>query len=204
MEFKEYLKILRQEKNIVISSIIILMIFTTIFTVEKPVSYASDLALLISRKGAQATDNYKYDGYYAVQASDIFSDNISQWLASASIASEIYSRAKIESGFVDFKRFSKIFKAKKLSSQYVEVRYETKDEQSAATIARAIVDVLQEKTDSLSKSSNEEISFNIIYNDPLVIKSVDSIWWNNLLAVLGGLFLGIMLALGKNYFSSND
>ncbi len=200
MEFKEYLKILRQEKNIIIGSIIVLMIFATIATLEKPVSFASDLVLLISRKGTQATDNYKYDGYYAVQASDIFSDNISQWLASASIASEIYSRAGIKSDFTDFKNFSKVFKANKLSSQYVEVRYETKDEQSAKIIARAIRDVLQEKTDSLSKSSNEEISFNIIYNDPLVIKSENSIWRNNLLAVFGGLFLGVLLAFAKNYF----
>ncbi len=200
MEFKEYLKILKQEKGIIIGSVIILMIFTTSFTLNKPVSYASDLTLLISRKGTQATDNYKYDGYYAVQASDIFSDNISQWLASASVASEIYSRAKIKTDFTDFKQFSKLFKAKKLSSQYVEVRYETPDEQSAKVIARAIVDVLQEKTDSLSKSSNEEIAFNIIYNDPLVIKSENSIWWNNSLAIIGGLFLGILLVFGKNYF----
>ncbi len=200
MEFREYLKILRQEKNIIIGSVIVLMIFTSVFTMKKPVSYASDLVLLISRKGTQATDNYKYDGYYAVQASDVFSDNISQWLSSASVASEIYSRAGIKSDFSDFRQFSKIFKAKKLSSQYVEVRYETKDEQSAKVIARAIVDVLQEKTDSLSKASNEEIAFSIIYNDPFVIRSANSLWWNNALAVLGGLFLGVMLAFGKNYF----
>ncbi len=200
MELREYLKILKQEKNIISGTIVILMVFATIFTIEKPVSFASDLMLLISRKGTQATDNYKYDGYYAVQASDVFSDNISQWLASASVASEIYSRAKIKTDFTDFKQFSKIFKAKKLSSQYVEVRYETPDEQSAKVIARAIVDVLQEKTDSLSKSSNEEISFNIIYNDPLVIRSENSVWWNNLMAIFGGLFIGILLAFGKNYF----
>jgi len=200
MELREYLKILRQEKNIISGSVVILMVFATIFTLLKPVSFSSDLALLISRKGTQATDNYKYDGYYAVQASDIFSDNISQWLASASVASEIYSRANMKADFTDFKQFSKIFKATKLSSQYVDVRYSAKDEQSAKVIARAIVDVLQEKTDSLSKSSNEEISFNIIYNDPLVVRSENSIWWNNLLAAIGGLFLGILLAFGKNYF----
>jgi len=71
MEFREYLKILQQEKSIIINTVIILMFFTTVFTLLRPVSYASDLVLLISRKGTQATDNYKYDGYYAVQASDI-------------------------------------------------------------------------------------------------------------------------------------
>lgn len=200
MEFKEYLKILQQEKNIIIGSIVILVFFTALLTFFKPANYTSDLTLLVSRKGTQATDNYKYDGYYAVQASDVFGDNVSQWLASASIASEIYSKAGIKVDFTDFKQFSKIFKAKKLSSQYVEVRYETKDERSAKVIAHAIVDVLQEKTDSLGKSSNEEISFNIIYNDPLVIKSVNNIWLNSLLAALGGLFLGVLLAFGKNYF----
>lgn len=201
MELKEYFKILHKEKKTIATSIIILMVFATIFTIRKPVSYDNDLMILISRNGTQATADYKYDGYYAVQASDVFADNISQWLVNASVAGEVYSRAGIKSDFANFKQLSKRFKAKKLSSQYVEVTYATKDEESAKKIAHAMVDILQEKTDSLNKASNEEISFKVIYNDPLTIKSENNIWWNNLYALFGGLFMGVFLALGKNYLS---
>lgn len=201
MEFKEYLQIFKKQKNTVINSVIALVILTAAFTLVKPVTYDNDLTILVARSGTQATSDYKYDGYYAAQASDTFADNVSQWLASASLVSEIYSRAKIAADFGNLKAFSKAFKAEKLSSQYVEVRYQTKDRESAVKLARSIADVLQEKADSLSKAGNDEMSFKIIYNDPFTLKSGNNMLTGIALAVFAGLFLGILMAFGKEYFN---
>ncbi|MBU4141322.1 hypothetical protein KKE99_00400 [Patescibacteria group bacterium] len=200
MELKEYIRIFKKEKNIISGTVLLVFISTLIFSGLKEVSCENDMLLLISRSGTQNTADYKYDGYYAVQASDIFADNASQWLASASIASEIYIRAKAESELRSLKDFSKIFKADKLSSQYVRVRYRSKDKETAIDLAHAITDVLQEKADLLSRSSIEQISFKIIYSDPLSIESKSDFLLNGILAIIGGLFLGIFMALGKNYF----
>jgi len=202
MEFKEYIKIFRKQKKIIFDAAIVVFISAMVFTFLKPVSYDNDLALLISRKGAQETANYKYDGYYAGQAADAFADNVSQWLSSASLVNEIYSRAKINNDFASFKNFSKVFKAKKMASQYIEVRYQTKDSKEAVDIAHAIVDVLQEKADSLSKANNEEVSFKIIYNDPFTLREENNIFFNAILAIVGGLFLGMFAALAKEYFNN--
>jgi len=201
MELKEYIRIFKKEKNIISGTVLLVFISTLIFSGLKEVSCENDMLLLISRSGTQNTADYKYDGYYAVQASDIFADNASQWLASASIASEIYIRAKAESELRSLKDFSKIFKADKLSSQYVRVRYRSKDKETAIDLAHAITDVLQEKADLLSRSSIEQISFKIIYSDPLSIESKSDFLLNGILAIIGGLFLGIFMALGKNYFN---
>lgn len=201
MELKQYIEIFKKEKNVISGAVLFVLVLTLIFSGIKEVSYENDMLLLISRNGTQNTADYKYDGYYAVQASDIFADNVSQWLASASVASEIYSRAKVKNGLQSLKDFSKIFKAEKLSSQYVRVRYQTKDKETAISLARAMADVLQEKADLLSASSSEQIAFRIIYSDPLTVESKKDILLNSVLAIAGGLFLGIFLALGKNYFS---
>ncbi|MFH1048836.1 MAG: hypothetical protein V1732_04190 [Patescibacteria group bacterium] len=201
MELKEYIRIFKKEKNIISGTVLLVLILTLIFSGLKEVSCENDMLLLISRSGTQNTADYKYDGYYAVQASDIFADNASQWLASASIASEIYIRAKAESELRSLKDFSKIFKADKLSSQYVRVRYRSKDKETAIDLAHAITDVLQEKADLLSRSSTEQIGFKVIYSDPLSIESKSDFLLNGILAIIGGLFLGIFMALGKNYFN---
>jgi capsular polysaccharide biosynthesis protein len=202
MELKEYIRIIKKQKNVILNSVIALVILTTAFSLAKPVSYENDLILLVGRKGTQDTDNYKYDGYYAVQASDIFADNVSQWLGNASLVKEIYSRAGVKNESGSLRGFTKMFKAKKLSSQYVEVRYATADSQSAVKLAHAIVDVLGERAEALRTASNEEISFKIIYNDPLTIKTSNNLLLNNILALVGGLVIGIFLALGKEYFKS--
>lgn len=201
MELKEYIKIFKKEKNVISSAVLLVLVLTLAFSGLKGVSYENDMLLLISRSGTQNTADYKYDGYYAVQASDIFADNVSQWLASASVASEIYIRAKEESEMKTLKNFSKVFKADKLSSQYVRVRYQTKNKETAISLAHAITDVLQKKADLLSASSAEQIGFKVIYSDPLSIESKSDFLLNGVLAIIGGMFLGILMALGKNYFS---
>jgi capsular polysaccharide biosynthesis protein len=181
--------------------VLVLLFLVTVFSGLKSIFYENDMLLLISRNGTQNTADYKYDGYYAVQASDVFADNISQWLSSASVASEIYSRAGAENKMRSLKDFSKVFKADKLSSQYVRVRYETNDKETAIKLARAMTDVLQEKADLLSASSIEQIGFKIIYSDPLSVKVQSDFVLNGILAIMGGLFLGVFIVLGKNYLS---
>lgn len=200
MELKEYIRIFKKEKNIISSAVLLVLVLTLIFSSLKGTYFDNDMLLLISRNGTQDTPDYKYDGYYAVQASDIFADNISQWLASASIINEIYLRAKAENEMRSLKDFSKAFKADKLSSQYVRVRYRTKDAEMAKNLAHALADVLQEKADLLSSSSNEQIGFKVIYSDPLSVENKADFLLNGILAVIGGLFLGMFTALGKNYF----
>lgn len=202
MELKEYIGIFKKEKKVISGTILSVLVFVLILSGLKGAYYDNDMLLLISRSGTQNTPDYKYDGYYAVQASDIFSDNVSQWLGSASIANEIYTRAKAESEMRSLKDFSKVFKADKLSSQYVRVRYQTSSREAAIKLAHAMADVLQEKADLLSKSSVEQIGFKVIYSDPLSVESKSDLLFNGILAVIGGLFLGIFMALGKNYFEN--
>lgn len=201
MELKEYFKIFKKEKNIISSTILVLLVLVLIFSSLRGVFFENDMLLLISRNGTQNTPDYKYDGYYAVQASDVFADNVSQWLGSASVANEIYARAKAENEMKSLKDFSKVFKADKLSSQYIKVRYSSKDKETAINLAHAMVDVLQEKADLLAASSAEQIGFKVIYSEPLSVENKSDLLVNGILAIAGGLFLGIFLALGKNYFS---
>ncbi len=202
MELKEYIKIFIKEKKIISSTILLVLILALIFSGSKGVSYENDMLLLVSRNGTQNTEYYKYDGYYAIEASDTFIDNVRQCLSSASVASEIYARAGEEGGAQSLKDFSKIFAADKLSSQYVRVRYASKDKETAIKLAHAITEVLQEKADLLSAASADQIGFKIIYSDPLSVESKSDFLLNGVLAIIGGLFLGIFMALGKNYFSN--
>lgn len=200
MELKEYIAIFKKEKKIISSVVMLVFVSVLVFSGLKGILYENDILLLISRSGTQETSDYKYDGYYAVQASDIFADNVSQWLTSASVANEIYIRAKAENELRSLRDFSKVFKADKLSSQYVRVRYQTRDVETAKNLARAMTDVLQEKADLLSVSSIKQIGFKIIYSDPLSVENKADFLLNGILAIIGGLFLGIFAALGKNYF----
>lgn len=199
MELKEYIAIFKKEKNTIGGAVLSVLVLALALSGLKGAFYDNDMLLLISRNGTQNTADYKYDGYYAVQASDIFSDNISQWLSSASVVSEIYIRAKAENEMKSLKSFSKVFKADKLSSQYVRVRYSSKDRETAKNLARAMINVLQEKADLLSGASAEQIGFKVIYSDPLSVENKSDFLLNGVLAVIGGLFLGIFMALGKNY-----
>ncbi len=203
MELKEYIKILQKEKNLLFGSAAVLVLAVTFFSLTKPETFETELSFFVAKNGTQETGDYKYSGYYAIQASGAVAENISQWLKSASVASEIYSRAGINSSSSSLSTLSKSFKADKFSSQYVRINYKTRDQESAKKIAEATENVVGEKLESLEKLSNGEVSFKIISKAPLIIRTADNVLLNIFLAVLGGLFLGIMLALAKNYFSDS-
>jgi capsular polysaccharide biosynthesis protein len=80
MELKEYIKIIRKEFKLILIAAIITGSSALLFSTIQPVKYETSLSLFVNKDKTQETDDFKYDGYYALQASEIISDSIEQWL----------------------------------------------------------------------------------------------------------------------------
>ena len=56
-----------------------------VFSILRPAYYDTSLAFSINRINLQTTENYQYDGYYAIQASDLFSQTVMSWMMTPSV-----------------------------------------------------------------------------------------------------------------------
>ncbi len=201
MELKDYLSVFKRQIKLIIVITFVVTLTAFLVTLIIPVSYKTSVSFLISRADRQKTEDYQFDGYYTIQASELFANTVVGWCKTPSITSEVYKKAGFSASEVDIKDLSKKFKAKKTSSQIVEVQFIQKNEQEANNLVYALINTLEEQTNIIYQKKDQDISFEIIASSPVLSESHPNTVLNVLIGFLSGLFFSILLAFGWEYFS---
>ncbi len=162
--------------------------------------YSVSLNLTISRSGAQQTQDYRYDNYYALKATDEFGNTVAGWFKTPEMAQAIFKKAGLDSSLPqNFNVLSRQFKAAKISPNSVEVRFGAKSEAEAGNLVRAAGLAVSEKTNSINASSQQSISFLVAAGEPVIIRNAGLVWRNVLAGFLIGLAVGFSIQMAKNY-----
>jgi len=162
--------------------------------------YSVSLALTITRSGTQQAIDYKYDSFYALEATDQFGDTVAGWFKTPEIASVISKKVGDDQNNSSLNNLSKRFQASKISPNLVEVRYGAADETSAKRLAEAVGQVISEKVNLINNSSNQGISFAAISGEPVIVRNTYNIWLSVLAGFLIGLVFGFFIQVAKEYF----
>ena len=201
MELKEYLKIVKKNFKLIIIIGIITAVSAFVFSVAQPIEYETSLSLTIAKDKTQTTDDFKYDGYYALQSSEIMANSIEQWLKSPETVNAIYRRAQVDSEFKNIKSYTKKFIAKKMSSQYVEVKFKSSATEEAKKISTATTEIINAKVEKLKESSEQEISFLVSSENPVIVESRPDAILNLIIGLISGMALGVFVVFLRRYFS---
>ncbi|MCK5465988.1 hypothetical protein KAI56_00620 [Candidatus Parcubacteria bacterium] len=199
MELKEYLKIVKKNFKLIITIGIITAVSAFAFSVAQPVKYETSLSLSIIKDKTQMTDDFKYNGYYALQTSEIIANSIEQWFKSPETVDAIYRRAQVDSEFENIKSYAKKFTAKKMSSQYVEVKFKSGTREEAERISTATVEIINNKTEKLKEISEQEVSFSVSSENPVIVESKADVFLNSIIGLISGLALGIFVVFLRRY-----
>ncbi len=200
MELKEYLKIIKKNLKLILAVGAIAALSAFLFSSFQPVKYETSLSLLISKNKTQETDDFKYDGYYALQAGEMLADTIVEWTKSPAVVNAIYQEASVHGNFGSIKSYAKKFTAKKMSSQHIEIKFNSDTKESAEKISSAAVKTINDKIKTLEENSGEEISFLIKGENPVIVEKKPDMLLNLFIGFISGLILGIFIVFGKEYF----
>lgn len=193
MELKEFIQEIHKQWKL-FSLLIIGTVFTTIFYVFlQPVRYTTILSLHIARSGSGTqTNEYQYDDFYRLQADERFADTVVRWLSSPRIVADIYKETGRDMSVPAEHTLGNVFSAKRLSSQYVEVRFTTSTQEIAETLTNSLEKILNQRTADLnSEASQNNNWFRIIVEKPVIYPYY--IPWTKIL--LGSLLVGTILAM---------
>ena len=199
MEFKEYLAIIKSNFRIFgsIVAIVILAIFSYFYL--KPISYEASLVLNITRSGLQKSDQYKFDDFYRLQADEKFAETLVQWIKSPRVALDIWTAAGNSSENLSLKQLTKLFKAEKLSSQIVSVKFSTANPEKAKKISDSIIKIVSRETAVLNQDQQEENWFEIVALSPVILISRVNPFLLLLATLAMGMFLGFWIVLVRHY-----
>jgi capsular polysaccharide biosynthesis protein len=201
MELKDYLKIIRSEKKMIIAAMIVTAAAAWIFSFYAPARYETSVSLFISKNGTQNTDEFKYDGYYALESEKAVTDNIEKMLQSPQLVEKIYAASGIDPAFRNLKAYKKKFTAKKMSNSYVEVSFETDSRSDAEKLAAALAAAVSQEMRETENQSGSEVSFTLKDNAPVILESKPDAAFNFIIGLFSGFFLGIFAAFLKKYFA---
>jgi capsular polysaccharide biosynthesis protein len=191
MEFRDAKRIFLKHKTLTIGLIMVVMVGAYLWQYLQPVQYVTSMSFAVNRVSKQQTTEYQYDGYYAIQAADLFSQTLVSWLQTPSVLVEIYSKAGIQTNDSSFRSLTSRFKTKKYSSQNVVVTYSASSEEQATKLGSALSDVVQQKTESANTTPDSQSLFQIAASKPVIIRSTP----DPILIGAASFVVGVALAL---------
>jgi len=199
MELKEYIQIIKNHLSLFIYTILIIILAIFAYFYLRPIFYTASLTLNVSRTGSQVTDQFKYDDFYRLQADEKFAETLVEWLHDPRIVSDIYTEAGIDTQNFSLKQLQKGLAPEKLSSQVVTVNFSAHDLKTAQKISQSITKVISETIHSLNKNQKENTWFEIVPQDPIIVRHQPNFILILIGSALAGIFLAFWVVLVKHY-----
>lgn len=200
MELRQSITIIRQSFGWVIGTALVTGAAALAVALSSPEQFDTSLAFAINRINKQETVDYQFDGYYAIQASDLFAQTITSWLTTPSILLEIYQRADVDPDIASLSSFSGRFTTKKYSSQNIGVRFIERDKHTAEKISAAIIAVLQAKTATINQTADAKALFEIVGSSPVIVATKPSPVLSTIIGLLVGAAVAGLLVFLRHYF----
>lgn len=120
---------------------------------------------IVSLAEREQAPEYRFDGYYALQATDLFTTTLAGWI----VAPEVGVAAYQEAGILvpaDPRTLSRVISAEKAAPQLVRVTVRGDSEQEATSLAAGLRDVMAANVEKYHDQGTPELAFSAVSTDP--------------------------------------
>lgn len=192
MELKWYIEIFRKYWKRFATTVLIVFVIGFGIYAAMPNNYKVTFDLNVTRTGKEITGDYQYDSFYRLQADERFADTVVRWLGTSRIQQNILDESTSEGGLR--------LKARRLSSQMIEVSFVTNKPDDAQKVATAILNNVNELSMRLNQEQKLRSWFKVVGNEPFVEENKIGFLKLFLICVAVGIFLGFWVVFITHYF----
>lgn len=151
-----------------IAAAVVAAVITVLVTVRLPKQPEAVVLLEVYALNQEKTEDYAYDGYYALQAADLFSNTVMGWLTSPSVVEAIYEKADVSLPTRSLRRLARIFSVKSRGAGIVEAQYRASTEDEAMRLATAMGLVLSQRAEQVGQEEEVRFVFHIVPSEPFI------------------------------------
>lgn len=193
MQFLQTLSLAWRYRWLILAVILIPTILAVSFAVTRSVSYSTSIAFTVNRINKQDVKEYQYDGYYALQASDLFTETVVSWFLTPSVIVEMYDAAAVPANVRDLSSLTARFKIKKYSSQNLGVTFTSSTESDAAKLSAAVVKTVEYKASQLNQSADRKALFEVVGSKPVTVERSRQVPLVGIVGFILGVFLASLI-----------
>lgn len=199
MELRDYLKIYWQQRGMIVGISLVAAIAAYVTAAVQPTRYAASESFAVNRVNKETTDQYQYDGYYALQAADLFSQTVVSWFSTPSVLQEIYTAAAINPDIRSVNTLPSRFKVKRYSAQNIVIRFSESTRERADKVVVAMRQVMEERARSLNRTAEGKSIFEIVGTAPVIAPAQPNPWVYGSMALILGFFFSLFVAAARHY-----
>jgi hypothetical protein len=131
-------------------------------------TYEVHFSYIISLSEREETGDFRFDGYYALSATDLFATTVAEWLKAPETVVAAYERGGVELSSRDPTHVVRSVSAEKTAPQLVAVAVRAKDREQAERLARGLQDVMGERLAAYHEHGVPALRFRAVATEPWV------------------------------------
>lgn len=188
MELRDLVAVFRRYGMTFFSVCALALAAGAVFFVLQPQDYKTTLQLNVTRDSYVPSGSYEYDHFYRLQADERFADTVVQWIVSPSLRQRV---------FADKSQL----KARRLSSQVVEVMYRTRTQADAIVVAQRVTSLVNAEAQKLNEQQASPNWFMVVADAPVTVSGAYSAVRVCAASLFAGVFIGFWTVLLQQYFA---
>lgn len=199
MELRDYLQLYWRQRALIGVMMVVATATTFIVTATQPARTGVSESYAIHRVGQEATPDYQYDGYYALQAVDLFSQTVVSWFNTPSVLREIYLQANLDPEISSLSNLPGRFFVKRYSAQNIVVRFSESTPERARKIADATRHVMEDRAAKLNLTPEGKPLFGIVGSLPVIGPRQPNPWLFGAVALVLSVAVGMAVVAARHY-----
>jgi len=157
-----------------------------------PPSYEVHFSYIVALQERDTSPGFRYDGYYALSGTELFSSTLASLIASPEMIVQAYQEAKLPVSTQDPFALTKRVRAQKAASQLVQITIIDSSREKAEVLAAAVGDVAQRTVRHYNATNSDSDQFSITSTTPWTgVVRVSAIP----VAIITGVFSSIVAAM---------
>lgn len=124
--------------------------------------YQVHFSYVVSLQEREEKNEYTFDGYYALQATDLFTSTVAQWLTTPEIIVQAYQRVGIQLPSTDPYAVVKLVRSEKTAPQLIEVTVRHRDRDVAQQLTRGLQEVLADNIAAYHRDGIPALTFRVV------------------------------------------
>jgi capsular polysaccharide biosynthesis protein len=166
--FKQYWRTVQQKTPIVLMVSFVVALVAWMIVRGIGASYEVHFSYLISLSQREEVSDYSFDGYYALQATDLFTATLAQWIKTPEVIVEAHKEAEINLKSSDPRALGRRIKAVKTAPQLIEVTVKGESRQETERLAQGVRMVMKNNVERYHDKGIPALRFRVVETEPWV------------------------------------
>lgn len=121
---------------------------------------------LVSLSEREETPDFEFDGYYALQATDLFAATLAEWLTTPEVVVAAYRAAGLEPGTEDPRALTRLVEARKSAPQLVEVTVKGSSQAEAEALTAGLLVAMERNVALYHDEGIPAVQFGVVATQP--------------------------------------